>query len=106
MGLPDAHLFRTLFEVGGIEKKLGWLDAAVATFSDLSISRNAFQVRAYEELAKHYEHRERNNAMALECVRAARRLEDSEGLATRQARLERKNSGKTGKQRGLSLGGG
>ena len=101
MGLPDAHLFRTLFEVGGIEKKLGWLEAAVATFSDLSLSRNTFQVKAYEELAKHYEHKERNAGMALECVRAARRVEDSEALGLRQARLERKSAGR--KQRGLGI---
>ena len=105
MGMPDMHLFRTLFEVGGIEKKLGWVEAAVATFSELSLSRNAFQVKAYEELAKHYEHKERNAGMALECVRAARCLEDSEALASRQARLERKATGRTGKQRGLGLGG-
>jgi uncharacterized protein YprB with RNaseH-like and TPR domain len=102
MGLPDSQLFRALFEAGGIEKKLGWLDAAVATFVDLTISRNAYQVRAYEELAKHYEHKEKNAAMALECVRAARCLEDSEALAAREARLQRKASG-VRLQRGLAL---
>jgi hypothetical protein len=105
MGLPDVHLFRTLYEAGGLEKKLGWVDAAVATFSDLSLSRNAFQVKAYEELAKHYEHKERNAGMALECVRAARCLEDSEALVSRQARLERKAAGRSAKQRGLGLSG-
>ena len=103
MGLPDAQLFRTLFETGGIEKKLGWLDASVATFEDLTASRNPYQVKAYEELAKHYEHKTRNNALALECVVAARSIEDSEALAARQLRLERKAAGKP-KQRGLSLG--
>jgi uncharacterized protein len=93
MGLPDQHLFRTLFETGAIEKKLGLEHAAVATFSDLTLSPNPFRARAYEELAKHYEHRERNLGMAIECVRAARRVEDSEALASRQVRLERKNAG-------------
>jgi hypothetical protein len=93
MGLPDQHLFRTLFEAGAIEKKLGQEQAAIATFADLTLSPNPFRGKAYEELAKHYEHRERNFPMALECVRAARRSEDSEGLAARQARLEKKSAG-------------
>ena len=103
MGLPDAHLFRTLFEAGAMEKKLGLEHAALATFTDLSLSPNPYRVKAYEELAKHYEHRERNFTMALECVRAARCAEDSQALATRQARLEKKRSAGTQQPRlGLS----
>jgi hypothetical protein len=49
-------------------------------------------VKAFEELAKHYEHREKNYAMALECVRAARTAEDSDALASRQERLERRHA--------------
>ena len=90
MGLPDRHLFRALFEAGQLEKKLGLEHAALATYTDLSLSSNPFQCRAYEELAKHYEHRERNYRMALECARAARSVEDSEPLALRQRRLEAK----------------
>src|SRR5665213_829516 len=93
MGLPDSCLFRTLFEKGGVEKKLGLEHAAVATFTDLSLSPNPFRVRAYEELAKHYEHREKKYGMALECVRAARSTEDSAALALRQERLERRDGG-------------
>ena len=93
MGLPDSQLFRTLFEAGSIEKKLGLEFAAVATFTDLSLSPNAYRVKAYEELAKHYEHRERNFSMAMECVRAARDVEDSEALAAGPARLEKKGAG-------------
>src|SRR5205814_6961321 len=88
MGLPDRHLFRALFEAGSIEKKLGREHAALATFTDLSLSPNPYRAKAYQELAKHYEHRERNFAMALECVRAARLAEDSPALASRQLRLE------------------
>jgi hypothetical protein len=95
MGLPDRHLFRTLFEAGAIEKKLGLEHAAVATYTDLTLSPNPFQVKAYEELAKHYEHREKNYAMALECVRAARATEDSAALAARHARLQRRNDAAT-----------
>ena len=90
MGLPDRHLFQTLFEVGGLEKKLGREHAALATFTDLSLSPNPYRARAYEELAKHYEHREKNYAMALECVRSARSEDDSATLASRQERLERR----------------
>jgi len=88
LGLPDQHLFRALFDAGTLEKKLGLAHAAVATFTDLSLSPNAFRARACEELAKHYEHREKNYRMALECVIAARAAGDSEGLALRQRRLE------------------
>ena len=90
MGLPDQHLCATLFAMGLIEKKQGLQDAAIATFTDLSLSPNPFRVRAYEELAMHYEHRERSFAMALECVRAARQIEDSSGLQKRQERLRAK----------------
>jgi uncharacterized protein YprB with RNaseH-like and TPR domain len=92
MGLPDAQLFRALFEAGGIEKKLGQEHASIATFTDLSLSPNPYRVKAYEELAKHYEHRERNFAMAIECVRAARNVQDSAALSSRQVRLEKKGS--------------
>ncbi|HWF10487.1 MAG TPA: ribonuclease H-like domain-containing protein [Bryobacteraceae bacterium] len=88
IGLPDQHLFRALFETANLEKKLGRDDAAVATFTDLSLSPNPYRQRAWEELAKYYEHREKNYAMALECTRTAREIGDSESLAGRQRRLE------------------
>ena len=92
LGLADGHLFRALFETGAIEKKLGLETAALKTFTGLSLSPNPFRARAYEELAKHYEHRERNFRTALECVRAARGVEDSGPLAARARRLEKKCS--------------
>jgi uncharacterized protein YprB with RNaseH-like and TPR domain len=100
MGLPDRHLFRALFEIAGIEKKLGLDHAALATFTDLTLSPNPYRVRAYEELAKHYEHREKNYRMAFECVCAARSLADSGPLALRQRRLEVKCA-KASRQPGL-----
>ena len=87
LGLPDVHLFRTLHDVGRLEKKLGMEAEYVATFSDLTLSPNPFRARAYEELARHYERREKNIPMALECVRAARDLEDSDALRSRELRL-------------------
>jgi uncharacterized protein YprB with RNaseH-like and TPR domain len=74
MGLPDQHLFAALYASGVMEKKQGLVHAALATFTDLSLSPNPFRVRAYEELARHYEHRERSFAMAIECVYAARQI--------------------------------
>jgi uncharacterized protein len=88
LGLPDRHLFKALFEAGALEKKLGLPHAAVATFTDLSLSPNPYRARACEELARHYEHREKNYRMALECVHAARSISDSEALVSRQRRLE------------------
>ena len=102
MGLPDQHLFATLYAAGLIEKKQGQLHAAVATFTDLSISPNPFRVKAYEELAMHYEHRERNFSMAIECVRAARQIADSPDLQKRQSRLEAKSAG-AGRQTTLRM---
>jgi hypothetical protein len=99
MGLPDQHLFATLYAAGLIEKKQGLPHAALATFTDLSLSPNPFRVRAYEELARHYEHSERSFTMAIECVRAARQIADSDALRKRHARLEAKSAGKAGRLR-------
>ena len=90
MGMPDQHLFAAIYSAGLIEKKQGLVDAALATFTDLSLSPNPFRVRAYEELAMHYEHRERSFTMAMECVRAAQRIADSEALRKRHDRLQAK----------------
>ncbi len=84
-GLPDALLFRTLFDIALIEKKCGREDVALAVFSDLVASPNPYRGRAYEELAKYYEHRERNYAMALEMVRA---LDHSPERQRREQRLQ------------------
>jgi len=95
MGMPDRHLFAALYAAGLIEKKQGLVHAAIATFTDLSLSPNPFRVKAYEELAMHYEHRERSFTMAIECVRAARQIADSEALRKRHERLESKCAGRT-----------
>ena len=87
LGLPDDLMFRTLWDIGAMEKRLGRSDAALAVFTDLAASRNAYRVRAFRELAMHYEHRERNYAMALEMTRSAQALEDSPELRRRAQRL-------------------
>ncbi|MGE5488554.1 MAG: ribonuclease H-like domain-containing protein [bacterium] len=90
IGLPDALLFRTLWDTACLEKKRGCEDAALSIFAELAQSPNPYRVAALEALAKHYEHRERNYARALEMVASARAVGDSEELARRQARLEKR----------------
>jgi len=88
MGLPDDLLFRTLWDIAALEKRLGREEAALAAFAELAESRNPYRVRALEEVAKHYEHRERNYAMALETTRSALVLEDTSALRRREERLK------------------
>ena len=88
MGLPDDLLFRTLWETASVERRLGRLDAALATMTELAGSRNPFRARALEELAKHYEHREKNYAMALEMTRSAMSFEDTPEIRRRESRLK------------------
>jgi hypothetical protein len=92
-GLPDHLLFRTLWDLALIEKKRGRQDAAVAVFTDLAASKNAYQTAAIEELAKYYEHTERNYAMALEFTRAALAITDTAALRRREERLRRRAAG-------------
>ncbi|MGA3096886.1 MAG: ribonuclease H-like domain-containing protein [Bryobacteraceae bacterium] len=87
LGLPDDLLFRALWDIAATEKRLGRHDAAVAAAADLAGSRNPYRVRALEELARHYERRERNYAMALEMTRAALAVEDTPAIRRRERRL-------------------
>ncbi|MGI8990113.1 MAG: ribonuclease H-like domain-containing protein [Bryobacteraceae bacterium] len=87
LGLRDDLLFRALLDIGMLEKKLGREAAALAVFTDLAASPNPYRVRAFEELAKYYEHGERNYAMALEMTRAAREHGDSPEIRKREERL-------------------
>ncbi len=87
LGLPDSLLFRTLWDIALIDKRAGREDAALAVVSELAGSRNPWQARALEELAKHYEHRERNYAMALEMTRQALALSDVPEIRRRERRL-------------------
>jgi hypothetical protein len=79
-------------EMGAIEKRLGREAAALEIFNDLAASPNPYRGHAFQELAKYYEHRERNHAMALEMTRHARDLEDSPALERREDRLRRRLS--------------
>jgi uncharacterized protein YprB with RNaseH-like and TPR domain len=86
-GLADELLFRVLWDLAAIERRLGNEDGAVQVWTDLSGSPNPFRVRALEELAKHHEHRLKDRTRALEFTQAARALSDSPGLEQREARL-------------------
>src|SRR5579872_4473478 len=88
LGLPDHLLFKTLWDIASTEKRLGREDAALAVITELAASRNPYRVRAFEELAKYYEHRERNYVMALEMTRCALDLEDTPAMRQRECRLQ------------------
>ena len=88
--LPDELLFRTMWDIAALEKKLDRQHAALPVLTDLAASPNAWQAAALIELAKYYEHRERNYAMALEMTRSALALDSCEANRRRAARLEAK----------------
>lgn len=89
-GLPDALLFRTLWDIACAEKKLGKLDAALEVLTELAGCRNEHRVRALEELAKYYEHCEKNLVMALDFTYQALSFEEKASLLQRKDRLQRR----------------
>ena len=89
--LSDELAFRTLWDVAMLEKKLKREHAALPLFTELASARNAWRGPALEELAKYYEHRERNYPMALEMTLSALDLAPSEALRRRAERLKRKS---------------
>jgi uncharacterized protein len=89
-GLKDELMFQTLWDVAAVERKLGDTAAAVAVWTDLVECRNKFRVQAMEELAKHYEHRDKDCAKALEMTRAALALEETTSLQKREERLQKR----------------
>jgi len=101
LGLPDHLLFPTLWDIAVGEKRLGRQDAALAAITELAGSRNPFRVRALENLAKHYEHRERNYRMALEMTRAALAVEETPQLRHREKRLKGRLENGAGQTKGL-----
>jgi hypothetical protein len=77
-----------MWDIAATEKRLGRADAALAMVTELTESRNPYRVRALEELAKHYEHRERNYTLALQMTRTALAFEDSPEIRRREQRLQ------------------
>ena len=82
--ISDELMFKTLWEIAVTEKKLG---RGPGGFANLAESKNPYRALALEELAIHYEHREKNLERALEFAQAAG---ESPTLAKRRARLHRK----------------
>jgi uncharacterized protein YprB with RNaseH-like and TPR domain len=98
LGLPDALLFRTMWDIAAMEKRAGRTEAALGLITDLAASRNPYRAKALEEMAKHYERREKNYAMALEMTSAALALGATDQLRKRAERLRKKlESSKTRK---------
>ena len=71
-----------------LEKKRGNERAAVALFTELTTARNPHQANAFEELAKYFEHTEKNHALALDMTEEAARLAPSPELTRRRERLQ------------------
>jgi uncharacterized protein len=94
LGLPDALLFRTLWDIAAMERRAGRIDAALAAITELAESRNPYRARALEALAKHYEHGERNYGMALEMTRGALALGETPQLKRREDRLRKRIEGR------------
>jgi hypothetical protein len=46
-------MFRTMWDVASLERRMGRHDAVLATVTELTVSRNQIRVRAFAELAKH-----------------------------------------------------
>lgn len=86
--MNDALLFRCLWELALLEKKRNKTTEALSIWSDLAQSRNPYRAEALVELAKYYEHAERNFFMALECTIEAEKLGKTAELAHRKQRLE------------------
>jgi hypothetical protein len=89
-GLPDHLLFRALWDIASIEKKLERPQAALHSLKELAGCRNEFRINALEELAKYYEHKEPNPIVALEFTMQALTFGSNEMLIRRRDRLQRK----------------
>ena len=89
-GLHDELLFRTLWEMTALDRKLGDSGRALERLEELASAHNPFRARALEELAKHYEHHTRDYTRALDLTRAALTQGDSAGLRHREQRLLRR----------------
>jgi uncharacterized protein len=85
--LRDDLLFRTLWDMARIERRRGRTDAALALWKELAGCTNSHQAEALIELAKHYEHREKNAALALEFCEEALRAGETAELLKRRERL-------------------
>ena len=89
-GLKDALMWPAMWDLAQAEKKLGRDAAALAVLTELASAANPYRVHAYEELAKHFEHRERNPKMALEMTQCAMKYGGTPALQKREERLAKR----------------
>jgi hypothetical protein len=89
-GLPDRLVFRALWDIALVERKLHRPHAALQTLTELAGCRNEYRSCALEELAKYYEHKERNYGLALEFTNQALSFEPNPALEHRKMRLEKR----------------
>ena len=89
-GLPAGKLVTSLWESAHLERRTGNAAAQVQLLRDLSRVSSNYRAAAFEELAKHYEHREKDFDCALDMTRQAQAYNPSEGLKRREERLLRR----------------
>ena len=89
-GLPPGKLVTSLWELAHLERRTGNVVAQVQLLRDLSRVSSKYRAAAFEELAKHFEHREKDFDRALDMTRSAQRYNPSEGLTRREERLLRR----------------
>ncbi|HXE12925.1 MAG TPA: ribonuclease H-like domain-containing protein [Bryobacteraceae bacterium] len=92
LGLPDSLLFGALWAIGRLEKRAGRHAESIRIVAELAECKNPYRVNALAELARHYEHQERNFDAALEFARLAAEADPSETAGKRIARLKAKIS--------------
>lgn len=94
-GLREDLQVRAMWDLALLEKKSGNVEAAMAVLRELvEIPDHPHRPGAYEELAKHFEHREKNYAMALQMTQSAlASCGETPELLKRADRLARKKAG-------------
>jgi len=93
-GLPEALTWRTMWDCALLEKKQGNEPGALALFTELTTARNPHQAEAFEELAKYFEHSEKNYPLALDMTEEALRVSPSVDLSRRRERLLKRAAAK------------
>ncbi len=88
--MNEDCLYSALWESAMLEKRRGNRETMVGILSDVTEVRNAHQLSAFEELAKHYEHHEKNYRQALAMTDAAVAIGSSPELLHRRSRLSSK----------------
>ena len=102
IGLPDRLLFRALWDIAALEKKLNGPAAGLHLLKELASCRNDHQACALEQLAKHHEHKDVDLSLALTFAEQALALTRSDELIRRRDRLRRKLTRKTPAQDDLT----